>query len=122
MENGTTISNNLSADWVDQWFETPIRVSQTKQRYLWTKERHVGHKTPKATPIMPHEMQIGEAQRCTSNLMPNSKREERQIENADSQVEFKQRSQEFKPQQKIVLGSTNLMQQHNFDTLIQEEK
>jgi hypothetical protein len=27
VENGTAISNNLNADQVDQWFETPRRVS-----------------------------------------------------------------------------------------------
>ncbi len=30
VENGTSMSSNLSADQVDQWFETPKRVSQTK--------------------------------------------------------------------------------------------
>jgi hypothetical protein len=29
----------LSANRVNQRFETPRRVSQTKQRYSWTKER-----------------------------------------------------------------------------------
>jgi len=39
VENGVAIRNNLSVDQVDQRFETPRRVSQTKQRYSWTKER-----------------------------------------------------------------------------------
>ncbi len=30
VENGTAISNNLSANHVDQWFETPRIVSQTQ--------------------------------------------------------------------------------------------
>ncbi len=44
--------------------------------------------------IILHGVQIGETQRCTSNLLQNSKREEHQIENANSKVEFRQRSQE----------------------------
>jgi len=41
------------------------------------KKRHVGHITPQATLIIPHEVQIGEAHKCTSSLQQNSKREER---------------------------------------------
>jgi hypothetical protein len=31
---------------------------------------------PQTTPIIPHEVQTSEAQRCTSNLQQNSRREE----------------------------------------------
>jgi hypothetical protein len=44
---------------------------------------------PHVVPIIPNELQIGEAQRRTNNLLQNSKRDEREIENVDSQVEFK---------------------------------
>ncbi len=36
------------------------------------------------TPIIFHEVQIGEAQKCTNNLQHNSKKEDRQIEYVDS--------------------------------------
>jgi hypothetical protein len=44
---------------------------------------------PHATLIIPNELQIGEAHRHTNNLLQNSKRDEHEIENANSQVEFK---------------------------------
>ncbi len=47
---------------------------------------------PKATPIIPREMQANEAQRHTNNLQQNSKREKCQIGNVDSQVEFRGRN------------------------------
>ncbi len=72
--------------------------------------------------IILHGVQIGETQRCTSNLLQNSKREEHQIENANSKVEFRQRSQEFEPQLGVVLELVDLMQQYTFDVLIQEEE
>ncbi len=56
VENGTAISNNLNADQVDQWFETPRRVSQIEQRHSWTKDMHASHKMPQATPIIPREV------------------------------------------------------------------
>jgi hypothetical protein len=40
-------------------------------------------------PIILREVQNGEAQSCTSNLLQNFRKEEHQIENADSQVKFK---------------------------------
>ncbi len=40
----------------------------------------------------------------------------------DSQVEFRRKNQESEPQERIVLESTILMQQHNFDILIQEKE
>ncbi len=43
VESGVAISNNLNVDQVDQWFETPIRVFQIKQKHLWIEERPVGH-------------------------------------------------------------------------------
>jgi hypothetical protein len=56
VENGISIKNNLSADWVDQRFETPRRVCQTKQRYLWIEERFACHVMPQATSIILHEV------------------------------------------------------------------
>jgi len=52
---------------------------------------------PQVEPIIPCEMQTSETQKRTNSLLQNSKREECQIENADSQVEFKGRLQESKP-------------------------
>ncbi len=49
----------------------------------------------------------------TNNLQQNSTREKRQIENADSHVEFRRRSQKSKPQQGIALESTSLIQRHD---------
>jgi histidinol dehydrogenase len=46
VENGIAISNNLSADHVDQRFETPRRVFQIKQKHLQTKDRPIGHIMP----------------------------------------------------------------------------
>jgi hypothetical protein len=54
--------------------------------------------------------------------LQNFNREDCHIENANSQVEFRQRSWELKPRQRVVLESSHLMQQHNSDTLIQEEQ
>jgi hypothetical protein len=76
--------NNLSVDQVDQPFETLRRVFQINQKHMWTKEKLIGHRTLQATPIIPSEMQIGEAQKRTNSLQQNSKRKECQIENVDS--------------------------------------
>ncbi len=35
---------------------------------MWTKERPVGHRTPKVAPIIPLEMQIGETHKRTGSL------------------------------------------------------
>jgi hypothetical protein len=43
---------------------------------------------PRVASIIPCEMQTGEAQRHTSNLLQNSNKEERRIKNVDAQVEF----------------------------------
>lgn len=56
VENGNAISNNLNANKVDQQFETPIRVFQTKQKHLWIEERLAGYRIPQATPIIFHEV------------------------------------------------------------------
>lgn len=40
-------------------------------------------------------------------------KEKHQIENDDSHVEFKLRSQESKPQRGVALESTSLIQQHD---------
>jgi hypothetical protein len=69
LENAIAISNNLSANLVDYRFETPRRVFQTKQKHLWIEKRLVGNRMPQATPIIPCEMQIGEAQRHTNSLL-----------------------------------------------------
>jgi hypothetical protein len=61
VENGVAIYSNLNVDQIDRLFVTPKRVSQSKQKHMWTKERLAGHRTPQATSIIPHEMQIGEA-------------------------------------------------------------
>jgi hypothetical protein len=53
VENGTTISNNLSANYVNQWFEIPQVAS-----------------------IIPCDVQTGEAHRRTNSLLQNSKKEE----------------------------------------------
>jgi hypothetical protein len=50
-----------------------------------------------AKPIILCEVQTSEAQRLTNSLLQNSMREEHQIKNADSLVEFRGRSQKFKP-------------------------
>jgi hypothetical protein len=39
--------------------------------------------------IIPCEIQISEAQRCTNSLLQNSMREEHQIENVKSHIEFR---------------------------------
>jgi hypothetical protein len=63
VKNGIVISNNLNTYKVDQWFKTPRKVPQTKQRhYSWTKKRLASHRMLQATPIIFHEMQTGEAQ------------------------------------------------------------
>jgi hypothetical protein len=46
VENGITISNNLSVDKVDQQFETPRKVSRLEHKHMWTKEKYAGHKRP----------------------------------------------------------------------------
>jgi len=92
VENDITINNNLSVDHIRQQFVTFIRVFQLEHRHPWTKERLVGHKTPQVTLIIPCEVQTGETQRHTNNLQQNSRREERRIENANSHIEFRQRS------------------------------
>jgi hypothetical protein len=51
---------------------------------------------PQVAPIILHEVQTGEAQKCTSNLQQNSRREKCRIENVNSQVEFRRRSWESK--------------------------
>jgi hypothetical protein len=63
-------------------------------------------------------VQISEAQKHTNSSVAKFRRDVCQIENANSQVEFRWRSQKFEPQQKIMLESIDLMQQHNFDVLI----
>lgn len=35
---------------------------------MLTKEKLIGHITPQATPIISHEVRIGETWRCTNNL------------------------------------------------------
>ncbi len=55
-------------------------------------------------------------------MLQNSKREEHWIENVNSQVEFKWRSQESEPWQRVVLESIDLMQQHTSNVLIQEKE
>ncbi len=69
MENGTTVSNNLNVDQVNQWFETPRRVFQIEHIHLWIEERLVGHKTLQAALIILCEVQTGEAQRHTNSLL-----------------------------------------------------
>jgi hypothetical protein len=54
-----------------------------------------------AAPIIPCEVQNGEAQRHTNSLLQNSKKEECRFKNVDSQVEFRRKSREFEPQQKL---------------------
>jgi len=72
-------------------------------------------------PIIPHEVQTGEAQKCTNNLQQNSKRKECQIENVNSHVEFRW-SQKSELRQKVALESMGLlMQLHNSDDLIDDE-
>jgi hypothetical protein len=44
---------------------------------------------PQAALNIFHEVKTGEAWKCTSKLLQNYRREERQIKNADSQVEFR---------------------------------
>jgi len=56
---------------------------------LWIKGKPTSHKTLHVEPIIPHEVQTSEAQKCTNNLQQNSKRKECQIENVNSQVEFR---------------------------------
>ncbi len=58
VENGV-----LNANQVDQWYETPRKVSQTKQKHLWIEKRPVNQKTPQVTLIIPHEVQTGETQK-----------------------------------------------------------
>jgi hypothetical protein len=89
VENGVAINNNLSAY---QRFETPRIVFQTDKRHLQIEKRPEGHITPQATLIILREMQTSEAHKRTNSLQQNFKREECKIENADSQVEFKQMS------------------------------
>jgi hypothetical protein len=50
----------LNIDQEDQQFITSRRVSQSKQKHPWIKERHVGHKTLQPISIIPREVQIGE--------------------------------------------------------------
>jgi hypothetical protein len=50
-----------------------------------------------ATLIFPFEVKTSEAHRHTNNMQQNSKKEKHQIENVDSQFEFRQRSWEFEP-------------------------
>jgi hypothetical protein len=59
--NGVTISNNLSANQVDQQLETPRKVFSTEQRHPWIKQRPTNHTTPQVTLIIPCEVQICEA-------------------------------------------------------------
>jgi hypothetical protein len=68
MENGTAITNNLNVDKVDQRFETPRKVSWIEQGHMWKKDRPTSHKTPQVAPIIPREVQNGEAQRRTNSL------------------------------------------------------
>jgi hypothetical protein len=84
VENGVAINNNLNEDQIDQQFVTPRIVSHLKQRHSWIEEKPIGHKMPQVAPIIPHEVQTGEAQKHTNNLQQNSRREECQIENVDS--------------------------------------
>ncbi len=65
--------------------------------------------TPQAAPIIPCEVQNGEAQRCTNSLQQNSRKEQHQIENVDSHVEFIQKSRKSEPRQKAMLESIDLM-------------
>jgi hypothetical protein len=46
---------------------------------MWIEERHAGHKTFQIAPIIPRDVQIGEAHRCTNSLLQNFKREEHHI-------------------------------------------
>jgi hypothetical protein len=43
---------------------------------------------PQEVAITLHEVQTSEAQRCTRNLLQKFRKDERQIENIDSHVEF----------------------------------
>jgi hypothetical protein len=45
---------------------------------------HASHKMPQATPIIPREVWIGEAQRGNNSLQQNFRKEEHQIENVNS--------------------------------------
>jgi len=76
VENSATISNIFSAYQIDQWFETPRRVSKIKQGHRRIKESLTGHRMPHAALIILHGMQIGETQRCTGSRLQNSRREE----------------------------------------------
>ncbi len=73
MENDVAINNNLSANQIDRQFITTKRVFQLEHKHLWTKERLASHRTPQATPIIPYEMQTGEAHKHTSSLQQNLK-------------------------------------------------
>ncbi len=68
MEKGAAITNNLNVDKVDQWFETPRKVSSIEQRHMQKKNRPTGHKTLQVAPIISREVQNGEAQRRTDNM------------------------------------------------------
>ncbi len=46
VETGATISNIFSAYKIDQWFETPRRVSKIKQQHRRIKENPTGHRMP----------------------------------------------------------------------------
>jgi hypothetical protein len=59
VENGTAISNNLTTNQVDQWFETPKTKFQIEQKRPGIKEKLTNHRTPHATMIL-CEVQIGE--------------------------------------------------------------
>ncbi len=74
------------------------------------------------TPTIPCEMQTSETHKRTNSLQWNSRKEDYQIENVNSQVEFRQRSQESEPQQKVALKSIGLMRQHDSNDLIYEEE
>ncbi len=60
VENGIVVNNNLNANKLDQWFETPRKVYQIKHTHPWTEERPTCQKMPQAALIIPHEVQIGE--------------------------------------------------------------
>jgi hypothetical protein len=61
VQNGATINNNLSANQVDQWFETPKKVFQIKHKHPWTEAIPASHIMPQVAPIILHEVQTSEA-------------------------------------------------------------
>jgi hypothetical protein len=74
----------LSENQIDQQFVTPRIIYHLKQRHSWIEEKPTSHKMPQVAPIILHEVQTSEAQKCTNNLQQNSRRKKCRIENVDS--------------------------------------